>query len=259
MSAEIIPDILYKYYKPERWEDVFAKWTIRFSPCSDLNDPFEGMPAFEKTHSFQSREKLKKANSIIDDKFFKKFENDELAAKLATQLQRSHDVGIFCLTPKPGNMLMWAHYTDSHRGFVVGFDMRSDFFKFKNYSGQWLPRRVEYLTDRHVIKNLTDVTHEEFDAMIYTKGACWGYEKEYRMLCPLKNCTSIWAGEKEVRGIHAIPKSAINCIIFGACMDENKIEQCCNELGMQEKCSHIQKKKAVLSRKSYSLSIKKIL
>lgn len=28
-------------------------------------------------------------------------------------------IGLLCLTEKPDNLLMWAHYADSHAGFVV--------------------------------------------------------------------------------------------------------------------------------------------
>lgn len=258
MSAEEIPNILYKYYSPARWDDTFIKGVIRFSPFAELNDPFEGMPAFKKIHSHASREKFRQINRSMNKTFFRNLERGEAAEEVMMRLQQAHKIGVFCLTPKAGNMLMWAHYTDSHRGFVVGFNMRSDFFRFEKYSGQWCPRKVNYLENRHIIKNLSDITREELEAMIYTKAKCWDYEKEYRMLCELNCCSQVSSNNKIIRGFHTVPPSAISCVIFGASMDEKIIEKNCNELAMQNGCSHIKKRKAALNPKSYSLQIKNI-
>ena len=114
MPAEKIPDILYKYYSPARWDDTFIKGMIRFSPLPELNDPFEGMPAFSKIYSPSSRRSLKESINITDREILKKIENDGAATELAARIQLKHNFGIFCLTPEPKNMLMWAHYADSH-------------------------------------------------------------------------------------------------------------------------------------------------
>lgn len=37
--------------------------------------------------------------------------------------------GILCLAEAPDNLLMWAHYADCHRGFVVQFDDTHPFFQ----------------------------------------------------------------------------------------------------------------------------------
>jgi|SRR5580658_5344823 hypothetical protein len=45
---------------------------------------------------------------------------------LMSSFERRH--GVLCLSEAPANLLMWAHYADSHRGFVVEFDPASPFF-----------------------------------------------------------------------------------------------------------------------------------
>ena len=40
----------------------------------------------------------------------------------------SQQVGILCLTEVPDSLLMWAHYADSHKGFLVGFNTTHTFF-----------------------------------------------------------------------------------------------------------------------------------
>lgn len=56
MSKEItlVPSVLYRYYKLGGWDCVFKTWTIRFSPFTEFNDPFEAMPAFKKIFSVVS-------------------------------------------------------------------------------------------------------------------------------------------------------------------------------------------------------------
>ena len=47
--------------------------------------------------------------------------------KIISQFQ---DSGIFCATKKQANLLMWAHYAESHRSVVLGFkpDLEKDSF-----------------------------------------------------------------------------------------------------------------------------------
>ena len=44
MNKENTPKYLYKYYPSKNWDFIAKKWTIRFTPVSELNDPFESMP-----------------------------------------------------------------------------------------------------------------------------------------------------------------------------------------------------------------------
>ena len=38
------------------------------------------------------------------------------------------NIGILCLSEVRDSILMWGHYTDSHQGFVIGFDSDQPFF-----------------------------------------------------------------------------------------------------------------------------------
>lgn len=257
---------LYKYYAPGRWETMFRDWTIRFTTLDKFNDPFEGLPA---------------ADNIWGAKFMEKFKDERLPNATAEQLnavvttedkkailedirKESTGIGIFCLTSNPKNLLMWSHYAESHKGFVVQFKMDSPFFA-KEYSDTlWQPRKVKYTQKRPAIKYLSDTVIEpgftEFnDIFFYTKGRIWYYENEYRMLCSLElpgfKCRTKKIDGKDITGIHDIPPDAVSGVIFGASMDAETIEEFCKDLSRPD-CAHIKLQKAQLHPTGYALEIK---
>lgn len=152
MSSEIVlvPRVLYKYYKPDSWKYLFEDWTIRFSPFTEFNDPFEAMPAFKKIFSEDKRKELQKMYPELKDGRLDSLECGNKIDELKCRIQNCYNIGVFCLTPTSNNILMWSHYTESHKGFVVGFDMESDFFKLGGKPRQWRPMKVRYLPERHV-------------------------------------------------------------------------------------------------------------
>ena len=102
-----------------------------------------------------------------------------------TQLLSLFDnVGIFCLSEVPDNLLMWAHYADSHRGFCLGFRRAAD-----NILGQAaLP--VTYSEDlpRLTAAHFDPLTNpHSADALWLTKSSSWSYEREWRVLASKGN------------------------------------------------------------------------
>jgi hypothetical protein len=71
---------------------------------------------------------------------------------------------------------MWAHYTDRHKGAVIGLD-------FDNIFGVKMKiDPVDYCEQRPKINILSDITHEKFLKVLFTKSVDWGYEKEFRVI-----------------------------------------------------------------------------
>ncbi|MDC7714749.1 DUF2971 domain-containing protein [Vogesella sp. LYT5W] len=86
--------ILYKYYNRKIGVAALSKKTVRFSRASTFNDPFELVTA-----NIYGRAPL--YQGAVDE------------------VSR-----IFCLARNPLNSLMWSHYGDSHRGIVIGYDVK---------------------------------------------------------------------------------------------------------------------------------------
>lgn len=251
---------LYKYYAARRWSSMFKDWTIRFTPIAEFNDPFEGQPAAQNIWGPEFDKKFPNNHGIPYVMVNAEMNEEDKKALRTEILQDLCRMGIFCLTTEPGNLLMWSHYGESHRGFAVEFNMNSSFF-LKEYSDRsWQPREVRYVMKRPVVRYLSDTIiaddQTEFnEAFIYTKGNIWEYEREHRMLCSLElpefKCREV----NGIRGIHDIPKDAVSGVIFGACMDMKDIEVCCKDLSRPD-CARIRLQKAELHPEDYSLSFK---
>lgn len=232
-SMNMPPKILYKYFSSER-SAFFLSPMLRFSPLTDLNDPFECMPTFsdipmneDRCETIKNEQILKsqlesgKYNGIIPDKDISSMlnstmvdENFETQAKRSSLFLEKHKVffkknpvGILSLTSANNNILMWSHYANDHKGFVVGFDTGHSFFKDARSLNpligrllevQYSERRYNKIDDfvQNVLKsNDSDKIFEELDHddeyyvdnvvnkisnEIITKSFLWKYEKEWR-------------------------------------------------------------------------------
>lgn len=87
--------------------------------------------------------------------------------------------GVLCMSKNWDSPLMWAHYADSHKGIVLGFDVPERAFY-----------KVDYVKDRPRLADLglsalDDITPEQIKTLTRTKAAGWTYEQEYRAFLPL--------------------------------------------------------------------------
>lgn len=85
--------------------------------------------------------------SIISDQMKKKF---------------SQMFGILCLSEKPDIALMWSHYSQAHRGFVIGFNTEHSHFRLRE--NHFVPsrfERVDYVQGRPKVKFYDPLQGEE--------------------------------------------------------------------------------------------------
>ncbi|MGZ3749611.1 MAG: DUF2971 domain-containing protein [Pseudobdellovibrionaceae bacterium] len=95
---------------------------------------------------------------------------------------RSNKVGVFSLTANFKNILSWSHYTDSHRGFCVGFHT-GNLNAFLEKCGPSLDlRAVDYTTEYPYVKAYRTSDVEKTKKILWTKANDWEYECEYRIL-----------------------------------------------------------------------------
>ena len=117
------------------------------------------------------------------------------------------DTSIFCLTEDHDNLLMWAHYTDNHRGGVVKFlpikEVDSPLLVAKkvNYS-----KSVPSISYVNILDNTQEFRRAVIDEMTLTKSIDWQYEKEWRIVTSLRNPTNKYEilpfAEEEVGGLY---------------------------------------------------------
>lgn len=232
--------LVYKYCPPSR-KSFFSHPKFRFTYPSDLNDPLECYPILRiKDINKVISDTVERNRKLIEDKlspialqkaienYSNDLKNNEQAfINRCLGIHMKHvnqNVGILSLTKENSIELLWAHYCQDHKGFVIGLNSESDFFKKKN-------------TDRPDIGQLIDVRYEpdilevNIDQyslpmeILYTKKDIWAYEKEARIIRELKNCDEKIT--KDGKDIHLFnfPKKDVAEVIFGLKMDIEDIDQ----------------------------------
>jgi len=229
------PLFFYKFVSFER-KDILENGLIRFTPAKYFNDPFELTPTITP-FSTQFIEYSSGLNEIElprlyfneeDDKYsyYRESQIEIYRAKFKNEVEK---YGILSLSsnnkinqlltvsipekddPRT-NLLMWSHYADSHKGFVIEFE--SDFVEGIDI------KHVNYSENRHVL-TFEDIEENRFDSIFFRKSDEWSYEQEYRAVLPLDK-----ADKTDDNDVHLfkIKEEKMRGITFGASMlDENKL------------------------------------
>ena len=129
------PKHLYKYRSigSRGVKDIFIRRKVHFSDSTNFDDPFECRPILTFHKSSLKREKCLKELTrerfpSADKRAIKKIMRGK--KPLLTDpsiLKTAYDafvktIGVYCLSEKNDDLLMWSLYSDSHRGFCVEFD-----------------------------------------------------------------------------------------------------------------------------------------
>ena len=251
---------LHKYRKindvPIDWtKNIFAKRELYFASRNQFNDPFdcrssfefEGTPA-EQDSYFRN---VVAARAINWSPTKIRNEASKLRLKARTdpyfkeKVERGifnsmNKIGIFSLSEVNDDILMWSHYSDSHKGYCLEFiDDNTHFFVSR-------AQKVIYRKELPVVNPLRDKETERLEKTVLTKAKNWSYEKEWRLLDFEKG-----------PGIQVFPTRLLKGVIFGALMpgeEKQKIKEYC-KIGHLD----VQFYQSVLSNRSYSLEVTKCI
>lgn len=276
--------ILYKYLSQTRI-DVIEKNMIRFTQYGDFNDPFELNPNIDKLAEEDEIKNLVEKNfaKLIEEEYDKNAiisafiskenfihlaRNKEESIKnlvvdiephianlLPNMLQQTTNslLGALSLSEICDHELMWSHYADEHKGYVVGFDSSHSFFNQKKSPEDELRhlRKIKYRRSPPVI-NLMKTNASE---LFFVKSSKWEYEVEWRMLLPLSDSRKVL--DKEPYPIHLFkfPIQAIKTIILGTRISDKNRESIKSIL-KKDKLSQIKLFQAYLDSSSYGILIK---
>src|SRR5690606_39110480 len=214
--------ILYKYLSPERI-DILLNKKIRFTQASCFYDPFELYPYYEvflgdeMFQKFENIVKQKVNDENLDMDFFnfalKKLENIftnpsyELNISISKIFRDVLDkkYGILSLSSKSNNVLMWSHYADKHKGFLIGFNenlWHNEVVDFINKTNKDF-YKVEYTKIRPQFKNVDSIFKEEllddfFFKILATKSSQWKYENEYRLIANIENIQPVIENQENI-------------------------------------------------------------
>lgn len=237
--------ILYKYLRPDRLE-VLASNEIRFTQPSAFNDPFDSQPCFERLLPRAVIEEVCGINEPPGDGETPE-EREGRLKSLAANLelfgsQNSKDwylantvekIAILSLAKNPDNILMWAHYADSHRGFVVGFEMDDKSIGPRVDEKRRDLREVTYSIDRPRQESPNECTARE---LFCTKSPDWTYEAEWRLFDAVNNADDS-SGTDDCGNtvfLFRFEPCAISEVILGARMSDGRREKVSQVLSQPE-------------------------
>jgi len=206
--------ILYKYVSFECGCKILNDKTIGFSNPCDFNDPFE----------------MAGGHGVLPT-------NSAFFPLVLKSLMERY--AILSLTRSALNPLMWAHYTEKHVGFVIGWDVNAA--GFTDETKNLIPAQhgnVIYTTTRPNHTQLGQSAPMKYDQeyafrpelfeklqrLFLYKAMCWSYEEEVRIIkCVLgENLEKIPSGplkkiEVDSRPIYlaSFPPEAIKEIYLG--------------------------------------------
>jgi len=227
-----IPDVLYKYrdWENDHHKRILTEFELYFPSVDQFNDPFDGSIPIRyrkgdltPSNVFQKLYKTAKENfpdlteMEIHEKCFESQnigyiidENHMEKVYKEYQIKKIKKIGIFSLTNSCNNHLMWSHYSNSHKGFCIGFKIP----ELKNLIGKdWGIFSLYYEKELPYIE-LNEDYMVFTKKLLCTKSDVWEYELEYRII-----------RYDFTRKILKITPEAVSEVIFGVMMEyDTKME-----------------------------------
>lgn len=170
-----IPKILFKYRSLE--PDGARACTLRtishreiwFGSLADFNDPFEARVSVSMDGN--DKDWRREFDCHRPDAGRLAAVVAELEEGVRSDAER---LGVFCLSEKCDDIVMWSHYSACHRGVCFGFRTADSMFSDA--------QQVEYSDDYPQIKYFQMTATERVRKMLLTKASHWSYEREWRAL-----------------------------------------------------------------------------
>lgn len=188
----------FKYLGKIGAECYLKNQTVRFCQPNAYNDPFELLPEIRTIKEYAGdnvsisieysggASEIQKYEIPIDQINNYKF---YLNTNLIEQI--SLNIGTTCFSHTnseiPLNLLMWAHYAESHQGMAIQLKKGCDLEKHLV--------EVAYRSERPIIDGdkLFETGHFPLRDL-YVKSSHWQYEEEFRIARNLKTCNNMGNG-----------------------------------------------------------------
>ena len=189
--------MLYKYVSVDSLScrSILKGFKIYFARPKELNDPFEFRPLYTlpsksklKRHLIERGAKNRNLKTLVPQAMERLKNNLNIMNDL--QDSQPNISGVFCMTPHCDNLLMWAHYADSHKGVCIGFNIDRPFDDDfgVGYEVEYKESLPEIcLTEQDMISAAIQRGEwdlERFDEVTtrqcFTKAKAWEYENEVR-------------------------------------------------------------------------------
>lgn len=210
------PPVLYKYYAFDEWtQNIFERNEIYFQSPDCFNDPFDSK--ISTTYEGTEEQRISRLIRFWREGPAKDKKEEDLRLQAVAVVKKSQDIprmlrtlersverlrkqmGIFCMTSKRDDILMWSHYAEAHTGFCLEFKTGNPFFP--------KARRIEeegYRPDRPCLNLIEPPDSDKIVQALLTKAIGWKYEHEWRIV-----------DHKNGPGVQIYPSEALSGVILG--------------------------------------------
>ncbi|MGX1923940.1 DUF2971 domain-containing protein [Vibrio sp. NH-7] len=191
---------IFKYMGVVGAKKFLTELSIRISPPNDYNDPFELSPEFLAKEHVSDDKKFRNISfnlnggvSLIEKYEIPDSKIDEydkaVEVNIVDEISKKIGVACFSFSQKkvPANILMWAHYSESHKGIAVKFKDNS---KVVNRLTPVVYKDYRPRVDGDFLLNNDLLSLSDF----YIKSKHWKYENEYRLSYSFEDCTNVGGG-----------------------------------------------------------------
>jgi hypothetical protein len=228
-------------------EDLVQKGELYFCPPKDFNDPFDSN--LELIDFVDKEDILGSLSNPIDPRSNALFnvlsqalESNKTKEILYTHFKESfyshaETTGICCFSKTPLDLLLWAHYSDCHKGICLVFD--SDIL-IETFGELHTLNYSQKIPDINIFGDAALAVNQFF----CTKSEHWSYEKESRLI-------------KIGAGSFKFPKKALVGIIVGLkCSIEDQFKIVSKIV--DNDYDHVQLYKTVIDKRNYQLHIERV-
>ena len=239
------PKFLYRYFlfSKDKSKDIFEHNKLYFRNPNKFNDPFDCKPLLTLERDLNQEEYIKFVMNNYRESMGRDLDNEEkqsyekkainafrnldrdqssrVSMKFNSIIKESlaksiNEFRILCLSEKYNDILMWSHYANGHRGFVLQFDTEALFENFKQR-----PQKVFYPPEESY-PSIKDFNERNCTHMfLITKSSHWGYEEEWRILMHIEDKDNPEGDRK----VYKFKKGLITGIILGCKMEDQSKEE----------------------------------
>ena len=244
-----LPGQIYRYRAANKFSFIeLGSRSIWMASVASFNDPFEFASLdsdFDDTP--ENREfavRFTESNMELPreaiEELLKTTDWEDMRESMRNTIEsKINNRGVACLSLRVDSELMWGHYADGHRGFVVGYD--TSCFPFSDALEVSYSDELARISFKEILED-PDGMFDRINSISTTKSGNWSYEDEYRIVNPRPN-----SANQSFR----VPSEAIKSITFGAkTTNDDK-----STVGRLVQDLDIEFYEARLSKKEYGLEV----
>ncbi len=165
-----------------------------------------------------------------------------------------HKLGVLCLSSTGCSELLWAHYADGHKGFVLQFSSDDEFFLPDPTDSETLSgaQPVIYGNDRPSLVEIID-EHNRLELYFFRKSIAWAYEEEWRIVRPIAKADDIRNNDGEPVALFRFPPKALVAVILGHRATSALAQSIADALASNGEYRHVKLLRAEFTKDSYQI------